>query len=89
MIAEGCPVTATYAVTRQAAIVKYLAAHLALSALGGQKTQRALGDASETQAPGVLGMTLSGTTYGQQALALDTSGCLARLGRPGAKFEVL
>jgi hypothetical protein len=90
LLAEGCPVVAGYPAARQSAIVKWLAAHMiASTARTGVLTQKALGDASESYARAQVGLNLSGTTYGQQALALDPSGCLARLGQRSAFVQVL
>ena len=90
LLAEGCPKIAGYDAARQAAIVKWLAAHLiASTARTGVLTQKSLGDASESYARAQTGMNLSGTSYGQQALALDPSGCLARLGQRSAFVSVL
>lgn len=91
LLAEGCPVVASYDAARQSAIVKWLAAHMlaSTSAGGGALTQKALGDASETYGRATLGTQLAGTTYGQQALALDPSGCLARLGAKRAFVRVV
>jgi hypothetical protein len=91
LIAEACPMVATYEAARQKAIVKWLTAHLISqqSGKGGQLTQKALGDASESYAAGTMGMNLGGSRYGIQALALDPSGCLAQLGMRRASFKVL
>lgn len=91
LIAEGCVAVATYTTARQASIVKWVAAHL-LASLGGALgsiTQKALGDGSETYARGQFGANLAGTLQGQQAIALDPSGCLARLGQRKAFVKVL
>ncbi len=67
-------------------IIKYVTAHL-IASLGGSPggskalTQRALGDASESYASAVMGSNLAGTSFGQQALMLDSTGCLANLGK--------
>lgn len=93
LFADGCPAVAGYSAERQAAIVKYLAAHLMFvgghatsgSASSGTKTQESVGDASVSYAaPGAntFGLGLEASRFGQQALKLETSGCLARLGKP-------
>jgi hypothetical protein len=90
LLAEGCPKVAGYDAGRQAAIVKWLSAHMiASTAKTGVLTQKSLGDASESYGRAQVGLNLSGTTYGQQALALDPSGCLARLGQRSAFVQVL
>ena len=79
LIAEGC--ISSYSDERQTAIIKWLACHLIASTNGasgtgsGSVTSSKLGDASES--------------YGQQALLLDTNGCLARKGRPPATVQVI
>lgn len=69
---------------RQAAIVKYVAAHIiATTGRGGGRglmMSKKLGDASETYARGTFGGGLSSSVFGKQALALDPSGCLLNLG---------
>jgi len=90
LLAEGCPAVAGYDAPRQKAIIKWLTAHLiASTAHAGVLTQKALGDASESYARPQTGLNLAGTSYGQQALVLDQSGCLAALGGKRAFFEVL
>jgi hypothetical protein len=83
LIARGCTVVAGYEEEVQAAIVKYIAAHLisVQSGKSGVLTQKALGDASESYASGAMGDMLKASRYGQQALLLDPSGCLANLGK--------
>lgn len=94
LIAEGC--ISTYSDGRQTAIIKWLACHLIASTNGasgsgsGSVTSSKLGDASESYAKSALtGDGLQSTHYGQQALLLDTNGCLARKGRPPASVEVI
>lgn len=73
-------------------IVKYLAAHMiALSATkgGGALSQKSLGDASESYARTASGTGLSETAYGQLALNLDPTGCLANLGKRKAFAKLL
>ena len=94
LIAEACAAVVGYPGTRQASIVKYIAAHLLAGSAGsasgsGAITQKALGDASESYAAGQLGMDLKSSQWGNKALLLDPSGCLATLGRQRAYFEVL
>lgn len=90
LLAEGCAGIASLTPTRQAAIVKWLTAHLIAthSGGGGQLTQKSLGDASESYAAGAAGVNLNATRYGQQAVSLDTTGCLANLGKAPAFCEL-
>lgn len=65
-------------------IIKYVAAHLiALSRNNGAGTltSKKLGDASEAYTRTALGTGLSETSYGQSALNMDPTGCLANLGK--------
>jgi len=94
LIAEGC--VSAYSDARQTAIIKWLACHLIASTNGasgsgsGSLASFKMGDASESYAKSSLsGEGLKATHYGQQALMLDTDGCLARLGRPPATVEAL
>jgi hypothetical protein len=88
LLSEVC--ISGYACSRQIAIIKYLTAHaISFSAGHGAKTQMQLGDASESYATAIFGDMLKGTTYGQMAMMLDTNGCLAKLGKRAAKFDVL
>lgn len=72
-----------------AEIQNFLAAHFI--AIGDQDRQTMsesiAGEASAKYA-GVSGMGLEATTYGQQAIALDCSGKLARAGLKRASFTV-
>lgn len=88
LVAGDC--ISSYSAERQDAIVKWLAAHLVAStdAGGVSVTSEKLGDASLTFARATLGEGLKGTFYGQQALALDTNGCLTGKGRGQASVEV-
>jgi hypothetical protein len=91
LIAEACPMVAGYDALRQIAIIKWLTAHLIAQQSGqaGALTQKTLGDASESYASGQMGTNLQASRYGQQAIALDPSGCLAQLGQRRAFFKVL
>ena len=88
LIADQCPAVLSYPDDRQKAIVRWLTAHLIASANrssgGGQLTSKALGDASESYAVGTAGTELASTSYGRQAIALDPSGCLERVGKTRA-----
>ena len=92
-LASQCPGVSSASTTIQAAIVKYITAHLIamITGGGGVVQSEALGDASKTYAtaPAASGNGLNATRYGQQAIMFDTTGCLARLGKPGIKFKVL
>lgn len=90
LVAESC--ISQYGESRQTAIIRWLAAHLVAStASGGTSvlTSDKLGDAAQTFARATLGEGLAGTMYGQQALALDTNGCLARKGKARASVAVI
>lgn len=89
LLAENCPVIEGYSVALQKAIVKWLAAHFISAQKGGQLMQKTLGDASESYAAPQTLMGLNGSVYGQQAILLDASGCLERLGKLKVKFKVL
>lgn len=89
LIAEGTCVE-SYDAARQKAIVKWLTAHLLASTNDGAAVvSKKLGDASESFSRSTLGDALKGTHYGQQAIALDTNGCLANLGKQRAIMETL
>lgn len=89
LVAEDC--IKGYNEQRQTAIIKWLAAHLLAStdASGGTLTSEKLGDASQSFARATMGKALEGTMYGQQAIALDTNGCLIRKGRGRASIQVV
>lgn len=74
---------------RQKAIIKWVTAHMIASGPDKVRTSEKLGDASESFATAQLGKGLEGSVYGQQALALDDTGCLNRIGRPRATFGVI
>lgn len=83
---------AKYDDERADAIVTWMTAHLIASTSltgSGVVTSDKLGDAQRSYARATLGDGLKGTTYGQQAMLLDTCGCLARLGRARASVEVI
>jgi len=89
MMADN-PCVQGYPATRQAAIVRWLAAHmLASTNRDGVLTSDKLGDAQQSYARATTGEGLRGTTYGQQALLLDFNGCLSRIGKPRATIEVV
>ncbi|QDP55372.1 MAG: hypothetical protein Tp176DCM1853251_56 [Prokaryotic dsDNA virus sp.] len=82
-----------YSDEKQTAIIKWLAAHIVASTGPGAKTgaltSRKLGDAQQSFARATMGEGLRGTLYGQQALALDTNGCLAGIGKGRASVQVI
>lgn len=86
LMAEECLKSLTG--DRQEAALKWLSAHLIGSTnSGGVLTSEKLGDASESYSRATVGDGISGTVYGQQAIALAP--CLARLGRARASIEVI
>jgi hypothetical protein len=94
LVAEGC--ISGYSEERQTAIIKWLACHLIASTNGasgagsGTVTSEKLGDAATSYGKSALsGEGLKATHFGQQALLLDTTGCLARKGRPPASVQVI
>ena len=76
---------------RAKAIIKYATADLIASTVassgGGARTAKALGDASESYASGGTGAEFGKSAYWSKALLLDTTGCLANLGRRRATLE--
>ena len=66
-----------------------VAAHFIETSPDGAQTVTSvkLGDASETYLRSSLGEGLKGSMWGKQALLLDTTGCLQRLGNPRATLE--
>lgn len=90
-IVEQCSGVATLASAVQASIIKYVAAHL-LSQIyggGGQVTSETLGDASKSYAVTASppGLGLMASHYGRQALLLDSTGCLAKIGKQRPVFQ--
>lgn len=91
LMVQGC--VALLDEDTQRAIVKWWTAHLIASAGraagggggSGAMVSRKLGDASTTWARGSLGAGAASTYYGQQAMMLDPSGCIAGLGRETAR----
>lgn len=77
---------------RQAALVKYLAAHLLASSqvgAAGSLASESVDGTSYSRATATLGQNLKGTTFGQQALLLDPNGCLQSLGEMNARLWVV
>lgn len=90
LMAEDCSVIPTFSEAKQKAIIRFLAAHLiSMNDASARKTSEKIGDASESYSTPVLGDNLRGTTFGQQAIALDSSGCLAKIGKMPMTFKVL
>lgn len=88
LIADKC--AADWSDAQETSIRKWLAAHLLASTHdGGVITSESLGDASESYKRAQVGDGIAGTTYGQQAIALDDTGCLARSGRAKASIGVI
>jgi len=86
LMVEAC--VANYSADRQSAIIRWVTAHLfSMMPEGRFVTSSKLGDASESYSAPKLGDSLAGSPFGQQALMLDTSGCLARIGRAIATVE--
>jgi hypothetical protein len=76
---------------RQKSIIKWTTAHLismmtAATGGGNIKTQRSIGDGSESYARPTAGTNFQATSYGQMAVSLDPNGCLVNLGRVKAAF---
>lgn len=91
-LVASCACIASLLDATQTIIVKYLAAHLytvGVNKGAGAKTLEVLGDARTAWAsPSTVGEGLKLTSYGQQALIFDTTGCLLQLGLRPASFEV-
>lgn len=88
LMTENCDIIATYSEAKQKAIVRWLAAHLIATQAPAMKSQ-GIGDASESYESPITGEGLKGSRYGQQAILLDPSGCLAKQGKVKSTFEVL
>lgn len=76
----------------QTSILKWLGAHFVkvVDDQGkGAVTSKKLGDAQTNYSNVGMGAGLESTTYGQQALRLDTTGCLANLGKGRAILRVV
>lgn len=77
-----------YEEEHQQRIIVWVAAHLiASTGSDGVRTSEKLGDASESFARATLTTNLMGTPYGHQAIMLDATGCLRRLGGASASIE--
>lgn len=88
LAAEKCLLT--LGAERQESALKWLAAHM-ITATSDQSSQTIssskLGDASDSYAKGQLGQGISGSFYGQQALAIAP--CLAGFGVARSTIEVI
>lgn len=69
-------------------IEKYLAAHFA-TVTSGEIKWRKVGDATDEYVKATMAAGLKGTTFGQQAISLDTSNTLLGTGKSSASFEML
>jgi hypothetical protein len=93
VVAEMCPAIEAQSTRAQKSILMWLAAHLLAVNYGksGPTINKSLGDASEGYAAGVrmFGAGLSSTMYGQNALLLEPTGCLEKLGKLKPVFRSL
>lgn len=86
------PCVLGYLPDRQAAMIKWTAAHLIASSPGngGQTlSSKRLGDAAESYVNVTAGDALMATNFGRQALSLDTNGCLLSLAQKPVVFKLL
>lgn len=87
LVASRCAGLVAAAAANQSSAVKWIAAHLmAVGSSNGGVSSESIGKASKSYAMGPMGDNLKSTVYGQRALLLDPSGCLARLGFPKPIF---
>jgi hypothetical protein len=91
LIVEQCASIALGSEALQRSVVKWVTAHLInfAESNGGAISMKVLGSATEAYANSPLGEFLKGSTYGMQALMMDKTGCLAKLGQTRSFFEVL
>jgi uncharacterized protein (DUF1697 family) len=68
-------------------IEKWVAAHFIAMTKSRQPQYKKIGDGAESYPE--LGMNMQTTTYGQTALAFDTSGKLANVGKKRIKIEAV
>lgn len=71
-----------------AEIERWLTAHF-LAIRKPQKKSQTIGGASESYNLPNPGIGIAGTAYGQQAIALDSSGTLANIGKSSVSFKVM
>jgi hypothetical protein len=69
-------------------VTAYLMDNISKGGAGGLASD-SLGDASRSYFTGALGAGLAENGYGLKALALDTTGCLQRIGKGKATVEVI
>ncbi len=85
-----CSVIEGYPSDRQAIIIKLMVAHfMTLNSGKGARTSKSLGDASEAYVAIPVTWAAGSTSYGQQALMFEPSGCLANLGRRKPVLQTL
>lgn len=90
LIDGQCSCIASLPSATQQSIVKWVAAYLISTVKqqgGGTLTSDRLGDAARTYSTTGFGKQLASSAYGQNALLLDPTGCLARLGKARATIE--
>ncbi len=91
LVVDRCPGVASLSAALQTAIVKYVTAHLLSQVHGssGSLSQESLGDAARSYAVATptSPMGLGSSPFGRQALLLDSTGCLSKLGRSRVIFQ--
>lgn len=91
LIVEQCASIASGSESLQKSVVKWVTAHLInfAEANGGVVSMKVLGSATEAYANAPMGEFLKSSVYGMQALMMDRTGCLAKIGQTRSFFEVL
>lgn len=89
LLTANCASASAWGATLTDAINTWVTAHMIASAVDPAKTSQSLGDASESFQRAQAGKGFFGTSYGQTALLLDDSGCLAKRGMGATLFKVL
>lgn len=91
LIAEQCASVVAASATKQKAILRWIAAHLLnfADANGGAVALRVLGSATESFANASMGDFLKSSTYGMQAILLEGTGCLEKIGKQKPILQVL
>lgn len=93
LMVEHC--VASQSDVRQAGIIKWIAAHLislagaVTGAASGVIQSQSLGGASESYATAATADMLRGTAFGQQAMLMDPTGCVANLGKRKSTFKII